>query len=276
MAAMSPEEKAHLQKVESALVSSEAKLRLAQEEMERHVQERTAELITSNQILQMEIAERKRAEKEILEVTHEEQRRIGSQLHDGLCQELTGILMFAKGLTQKMEKDHSLDVAELKKISDLLHGAVSQARNTARGLYPGELEGTSLMHSLQELASNTEKVFGVSCRFDCPEPVMIGDNNTATHLYKIVQEGIANAVNHGKAKSILVSLTQNGLLPASGGTVTLIVKDDGAGFVLNNQESNGIGLKIMKYRADVIGASFRIMPNSPHGVLLECHLKGHA
>lgn len=263
MAAMTPEEKNHLQDVEGALSSSQAKLRLAHEEMERRVQERTAELITSNEILQMEIAERKKAEKEVLEVTHEEQRRIGSQLHDGLCQELTGILMFTKGLTQKMEKDHKLDVAELQKISELLHGAVSQARNTARGLYPGELEGSSLMHSLQELAANTQKDFGVSCLFDCPEPVMIDDNNTATHLYKIVQEGIANAVKHGKAQSIVVSLTQNGHSPSPDGGIALIVKDDGSGMIPGSQDSKGIGLKIMKYRADVIGASFKVVPNSP-------------
>ncbi len=247
----------------------EEQLRLAHVEVEKQVQERTRELVQTNQALQAEIVERKKAEREVLEITQEEQRRFGSQLHDGLCQELTAILVFAKGLTQKMEKDNRLDVAELNKISELLHGAVDQARDTARGLYPGELEGSSLMHTLEELTSSTQKLSGVSCRFHCPEPILINDNNIATHLYKIAQEGVSNAVKHAKAQSVEVSLTQNE------DHITLTVKDDGVGFTPDSQGLIGIGLKIMKYRAHLMGASFQAEPNSPHGVILRCSLKSH-
>lgn len=240
--------------------------RLAFEEVSRLVQERTSELQQSNQALQVEILERKKAEREILEITQEEQKRFGSQLHDGLCQELTAILLFAKGLTQKMEKENRLDIAELKKISDLLHGAVDQARDTARGLYPGELEGSSLMHTLEELAASIQQL-GVSCRFDCPEPILFSDNNVATHLYKIAQEAVSNAVQHGKPQSILVELTKQDDL------ITLCVKDDGIGFTPDSKTSKGIGLKIMKYRANIIGASFEIGPNSPHGTIVKCGWK---
>lgn len=245
----------------------EERLRLTHEEVERKVQERTLELVQCNRVLQTEIQERKKAEKEILEVTQEEQRRFGSQLHDGLCQELTAILVFAKGLTQKMERENRLDIAELKKISDLLHGAVDQARNTARGLYPGELEGNSLMHTLEELTSGTQELSDISCRFHCPEPILINDNNIATHFYKIAQEAVSNAVMHGKPRSIEVGLVQRG------GTITLTVKDDGIGFIPDPLNSNGIGLKIMKYRAHLMGASFQIAPNPPHGTVLQCGLK---
>lgn len=257
---MTPEEKGEQKK-------TEARFQLIYDELERQVRERTAELVRSNQALQAEIAERKRIEKEILETTQEEQRRFGSQLHDGLCQELTGILMFAKGLTQKMEKENRLDVAELKKITNLLRDAIREARNAARGLYPGEMEGTSLMHSLQELTSNTQSASGVSCRFCCPEPIVIDDNDVATHLYRIAQEGINNAVLHGKAQSIEVSFIRND------GHIDLTLKDDGAGFVYDPQSSKGIGLKIMKYRARMMGGTFQIEPNSPQGVILKCSLK---
>jgi len=245
----------------------EERLRHVHEELETRIQERTRELVQSNQALQAEIAERKKVEKEVLEITQEEQKRFGSQLHDGLCQELTAIMVFAKGLTQKMEKDNRLDIAELKKISDLLHGAVDQARDTARGLYPGELEGSSLMHTLEELTSSTQKFSGVSCRFYCPKPVLIKDSNIATHIYKIAQEGVSNAVKHGKAKEIEVSFIQQA------GMITLEVKDNGVGFVPDPKNSKGIGLKIMKYRAHLIGASFHVETNPPHGVILRCSLK---
>ena len=256
---MTPEEKEEQKKTED-------RFQIACDELERQVQERTAELVRSNLALQTEIAERKRIEKEILEITQEEQRRFGSQLHDGLCQELTGILMFAKSLTQKMEKENRLDVAELKKITDLLREAISEARNTARGLYPGDMEGTSLMHSLQELTSNTQSSSGVSCRFHCPEPIVIDDNDVATHLYRIAQEGISNAVLHGKAQLIELSFTRNE------GSINLTLKDDGAGFTYDPRSSKGIGLKIMKYRAHMMGGTFRIEPNSPRGVILRCGL----
>jgi signal transduction histidine kinase len=166
-----------------------------------------------------------------------------------------------------MEKENRLDIAELKKISDLLHGAVDQARNTARGLYPGELEGNSLMHTLEELTSSTQNLSGVSCRLHCPEPILINDNNIATHLYKIAQEGVSNAVSHGKARSIEVGLMERD------GLITLTVKDDGVGFIPDPQDSKGIGLKIMRYRAHLMGASFQVEQNSPHGVILKCSLK---
>jgi signal transduction histidine kinase len=236
-------------------------------ELERRVQERTAELARSNQALQVEIVERKRVEKEILETIQEEQRRFGSQLHDGLCQELTGILMFVKGLAQKMEKENRLDIAELKKIADLLRETIGQARNTARGLYPGEMEGASLMHSLQELISNTQNISGVSCRFLCPDPIFIDDNDVATHLYRIAQEGINNAILHGKPQSIEMSFVRND------GCIELILKDDGIGFIYDPQNSKGIGLKIMKYRAHMMGGAFQIESGLPQGVILKCSLK---
>jgi signal transduction histidine kinase len=236
-------------------------------ELERRVQERTAELLRSNQALQAEIVEHKRIEKEILETIQEEQRRLGSQLHDGLCQELTGIFMFVKGLAQKMEKENHLDIAELNKIADLLRQTIGQARNTARGLYPGEMGGASLIHSLQELTSNTQSISGVSCRFVCPEPIFIDDNDVATHLYRIAQEGISNAILHGKPKSIEMSFVRND------GHINLILKDDGTGFIYDPQSSKGIGLKIMKYRAHMMGGTFQIESGSPQGVILKCSLK---
>lgn len=255
---MTPEEKQA--KVEREL----HQMTLAYEKMGKQVNEKTNDLIQSNKLLQKEIVERRRIETEILEISMAEQKRFGSQLHDGLCQELAAILVFAKALTQKMEKDKTLELAELKKISDMLLEAVDQARDTARGLYPGELEGTSLMHSLEELASKTTET---SCVFYCPEPISINDNNIATHLYRIAQEGINNAVKHGKAKNIELGFIQNQE------NIILSIKDDGLGMIQNSKNIKGIGLKIMKYRAHLINAFFHVKTNIPHGVILECIFK---
>lgn len=262
---MALEERVRL--AEEALSLSEAKLKLAHQELEHHVEDKALELIKNNKALQAEIMERKGVEKEALEIAQKEQRRFGSQLHDGLCQELTSILLFAKGLTQKMEKENRLEIAELKKISDMLLEAADQARDTARGLYPGELEGASLMHSLEELASRTQRLSGVSCRFRCPEAILINDNDVATHLYRIAQEGVSNAITHGNAQLIEMSFTQQ-----SGG-IALIIKDDGVGFAQSAPDSKGIGLHIMKYRAHMMDASFQVESNTPHGVILKCVLK---
>jgi len=245
----------------------EEQLRLAYEEMERRVQERTIELIRSNQTLQTEITERKRVEKEILEISQKEQRRFGSQLHDEVCQELMGIMLLAKVLTQKMEREGAPEAIELKGISELIDKSVTHAREMARGLYPVELEGTSLMRSLRALALRTQDLFMISCEFHCPKPIVIDDNNIATHLYRIAQEGVNNAIRHGKASQIQIGLLEDQ------GEVSLSVKDNGVGIIQSIQKPRGIGLNIMKYRARMIEGSLTLEANQPQGVILKCVLK---
>ncbi|MBF0492612.1 MAG: sensor histidine kinase [Deltaproteobacteria bacterium] len=224
------------------------------------------ELVRYRQLLEAEVLQRKMLEREVLNIIHEERRRFGSQLHDGLCQELTAALMFAKHLLRKMETDKNLELADLKRISDMLLDAVDEARNTARGLYPGELEGTSLMHALEELLAQT---VGVSCFFHCPKPILIQDDTTATHLYRIAQEAISNALTHGRAQNIEIEFTQ------SAKHITLAIKDDGMGINKDLKNSNGIGLKTMRYRADILNGSLQIKSNTPQGTIVECSLKSH-
>lgn len=229
-----------------------------------------SELSRVNELFLQETELRRKAEQEIVEIAQKAQKWFGSQLHDGLCQSLAGILMFAEMLTQKMENERTVEVAELRRISGMLHEAVNQARETARGLYLEDLAAGSLHQSLQELASRTAGLLGIGCLFHCPEPVRIHDTNTATHLYRIAQEGVMNAVHHGKARSIEISLLE------VGEALILSVKDDGIGFAPDSHacpDFHGIGLKIIAYRSRIIGASFQIEPNQPHGAILTCLLK---
>ncbi len=144
--------------------------------------------------------------------------------------------------------------------------AVRQARDTAQELYPGELDGTSLIHTLEELVSNTQTTSGILCHFHCPKPILIKDSMVATYLYKIAREGIGNAVKHGKPQSIEAGLVQND------GHIVLTIKDDGVGFNGTTQKSKGIGLKLAQYQSQVMNASFQMESNVPHGVILTCKL----
>lgn len=214
--------------------------------------------------LLQEISDRKKVEKEVLEISEKEQKRLGTHLHDELCQSLTGIMIMAKVLTQKMEKRQLPEGEELRKIGELLNQSITQAREMARGFYPVELQADSLMIALKDLAKRISVLYDVSCRFLCPQPVLIEDNNVSTHLYRIVQEAVHNSIKHGHAKTVEIWLQQEK------DTLTLTVEDDGEGLEAQDLQGPGIGVHIMKYRARMIHATLDLRPNEPKGTVLVC------
>jgi len=199
-----------------------------------------------------DITERKQLEKEIIEISNREQQRIGQDLHDGLCQELAGIELMCRVLEQKLAAKSKAESKQAGEIALHIRDAISHTRKLARGLSPVEFEANGLMSALQELTAHVQKLFRVECRFECPETVLIRNNVFATHLYRIVQEAINNAVKHGKAKSISISLK-----PA-GDRFALAVTDDGVGFSNETKKNGGMGLHIMKYRAGVVNAALEV------------------
>lgn len=212
-----------------------------------------------------DITERKRLEKEIIEISNREQQRIGQDLHDGLCQELAGIELLCQVLEQKLaakSKDESKQVGE---IAQHIREAISHTRKLARGLSPVELEANGFVSALDELATHVQKLFRVECRLECPKPVVIRNNVFATHLYRIAQEAINNAVKHGKAKRITISLK-----PA-GDRIALAVTDDGLGFSNETKKNGGMGLHIMKYRASVLDAALEVRSGADGaGAMVTC------
>ena len=204
-----------------------------------------------------DITERKRLEKEILEISEREQRRIGQDLHDGLCQHLAGIEMLAQVLAQKLNTQDA--TARATQIAKAVREAIGQTRLLARGLSPVTLESEGLMSALAELALNTEKIFGVHCVFDCGEIVKFNDHAASTHLFRIAQEAVSNAIKHGRAKKIVVTLRD---LPEH---LQLSVRDNGAGFPKKFSGGNGMGLRIMQTRIGMVGGSLTIEKNSDGG-----------
>ena len=199
-----------------------------------------------------DITERKRLEKEIIEISNREQQRIGQDLHDGLCQELAGIELMCQVLEQKLAAKSKSESKQAGEIAQHIREAIGHTRGLARGLSPVEFEVNGFMSALQQLAASMQKLFHVECRLEYAEAILIKNNVFATHLYRIVQEAINNAVKHGKARRIHISLK-----PA-GEQFTLAVRDDGIGFSNATKKSGGMGLHIMKYRAGVLDATLEV------------------
>ena len=214
-----------------------------------------------------DITERKRLEKEILDISDVEQRRIGQGLHDGLCQHLAGIELMSEVLAKNLAKKSKADGAQAARIAEHVRDAISQTKMLARGLSPVSLEANGLMSALQELSAAVTKLFNIECRFQCDNKVLVRNNSAATHLYRIAQEAINNAIRHGKARTIVITLRKKG------NETCLSVSDDGIGFPKKTTNDAGMGLQIMKYRAGMIGATLDIRAANEKGMIISCTLK---
>lgn len=212
----------------------------------------------------MDITERKHLEKTILDISAREQRRIGQDLHDGLGQHLTGIAFMAKVQAQKLAEKQMPESADAVKIVRLVNDAISRARELAKGLAPVVFDSHGLMSALQVHVAEVQDLFGMSCCFQCDPPVLIPDGTVATHLFHIAQEAITNAVKHAQARNILVRLS------ASEERGLLVIKDDGKGLVEPRSDHAGMGLQIMKYRADMIAGALEIRGDKSQGTAVSC------
>ena len=215
----------------------------------------------------MEVTERKRLEQEILQISELEQRRIGQDLHDGICQVLVGIELKSQSLAETLEKKARPQAAQAEEIARHVREVIAQTRSLARGLSPFILESEGLISALGELAVSTEKLFAVKCNFQHDAAVSISDQAVATHLYRIAQEAVANAVKHGKAASVQISLTD------TGDKTLLAVSDDGIGFRSPLPSAAGMGLRTMQYRAGIIGAALLVQAQAKGGTRIVCFLQ---
>jgi signal transduction histidine kinase len=232
-------------------------LRRFQGELEGKVRQRTLALT-------QEMAERARLEKELVEVSEREQRRIGHDLHDSLCQHLTGTALAGQVLGEKLAAKGLPEAADAQKVVELVEDGITLARNLARGIYPVEVEAEGLMAALGELAATISKVSRIVCIFECEPPVLIQDAAVGTQLYRIAQEAISNAIRHGKAKRLGINLADRG------GVITLTIEDDGTGLPENWQKAQGLGTRIMVHRAGMIGGEIALEPNPTGGTLVRC------
>ncbi|HEY3862220.1 MAG TPA: PAS domain S-box protein [Verrucomicrobiae bacterium] len=211
-----------------------------------------------------DITERKRLEREILEISNREQRRIGHDLHDGVCQQLAGIAFLTSTLAEELAEEGVPQSPQAEKISDMINVAIDQTRGVARGLFPVRLEEKGLVAALEELAANAREVFKIQCRFVVEEPPVAVENEIALHLYYIVLEALANAAKHSGGSNVDIALQP------SGDRWLLSIQDDGIGFSLPARNQDGMGLRILHYRARVIGAALNLHSQPGSGTTVTC------
>jgi len=249
---------------------AEEALRRAHDELETRVQQRTAELKQTNTKLQAAIDERHRLEHELLDITERERRRIGLDLHDDLGQRLSGVALMLKGLERKLSKQRAAEAKDAAKdaakIHSLVQQAMSHASDLAHDLATIDVKQNNLPAALNDLAAHVKELFEISCRFKAEGSIPQMEASTITQLYKIAQEAVTNAIKHGKATKVAISLSNGS------DKVILKIKNDGLPFPDLESRSTGMGLKIMNYRASIVGASLEIKGTGSSGTLVTCSL----
>jgi len=210
-------------------------------------------------------AEREELQEELLRISEQMQQRLGQELHDDLGQQLTGMTLIAGVMEKKLRESGSPHAAEIRELLEMLSGATSATRALAHGLYPVELDPGGLPLALENLAARTSLLPEVKCRFIGRAEISL-DPSHAIHLYRIAQEAVSNAVKHGRAGRITIDLSNEN------GSVMLAIESDGISFKPPRSNNDGLGLKIMKYRAQLIGAAIDISRRGKSGCRVVCRL----
>lgn len=207
-----------------------------------------------------------RLEREIVNISEGEQRRIGQDLHDGICQYLAALTCAAASLRDDLGKRQlPEETAAAAELASLLQDAVVQTRDLSRGLVPAHVGQVGLVLALESLAQSVSRLQGIVCTFSVQGPAPDCDEHVAMHLYRIAQEAINNATKHGKARNIAVSLESTANL------LSLRVSDDGEG--ISEPCPAGTGLAIMRYRARLNGGELRIERPAAGGTIISCTAK---
>ena len=221
-------------------------------------------------VVRRDFAQRQQLEEALVQASERESERNGQDLHDGLCQQLTGIGFMSRVLHQRLAAKALPDAADAGRIEKFIGDAVNHTRALARGLHPIQLQANGLTLALEELASNVPTLFGVACEFQCRRPVSTPQGAEAVHLYRIAQEAVHNAVRHAKPTQITIALVERD------GNVSLEISDNGTGLRKIPSKISGMGLETMRCRARAIGAALELLPISPQGTMVRCTFKTSA
>ena len=231
-------------------------LRTLLRDLDQRVRDRT-------RALRREIAERQRLDEEIAEVAQRERLLLGQELHDGLCQHLTGTALTAQTLRQRLAARSAAEVSQADQIVRYIEEGIDMSRNLARGLFSPELEADGLMVALHGLAENMTERSGIPCTFDSNGVISVTDANVATQLHRIAQEATTNAIKHSRARLIEIRLEETET------ELELAVSDDGIGLP-RERNGDGLGLRLMQHGAALIGAEFKVEGKAGKGTTVLC------
>ncbi len=213
-----------------------------------------------------DVTERKRLEREIIEIANREQQRIGSDLHDGLGQDLTGVALLLRGVAAQLRKEGSAACNDVEDVIALVNSAIDSTRALAKGLSPVGGERGGLTAALETLAARTTERYGVKVELhaNVREPLRLSETS-ATHVYRIVQEALTNVIRHSCASEVAISLE------TTSGELHFRVEDNGRGFERPVADgADGLGLKIMRYRAQMLGGDLTLESGLNGGALVRC------
>jgi len=212
-----------------------------------------------------DMAKRKRLELQVIEIAERERQRIGRDLHDGICQDITAACLAASALEDELVHASRPEAAAAARISEWLRDVLQQSKLVARGLVPVGIENGGLAGALEELALHAGTLPNIKCSFSKAGPVSVADGAVAAHLYRIAQEALSNAIRHAFAKEILITLL------GSSQAITLTVQDDGIGFKPSASGKHGMGVHTMRYRARAILGEFHIQKGQ-RGTIVTCSI----
>lgn len=252
--------------VRRARQRSEAELLRAHEELELRVERRTADLRAAKLKLENVLEERRRLENELLEIAENERRRIGFDLHDDLGQKLTGLSLMLKGLEQRLAGERHASAGDARKIQLLVDEIIHHMHNLAHQFGSLDVRGDDLPTVLRGLAGNVKRMFEIPCGFSVKGALPELPAHTLVQLYKIAQEAVSNAIKHGKATQVTIDLSGHAE------QLTMSIRNDGQPFVAPADAKGRMGLRIMNYRANTIGATLEIKPLNKNGTVVSCAL----
>ena len=233
-----------------------AGLRSSYDNLEELVQKRTNQLIQTNLELHTALADRRRLQMEMNQISEARQKMIGQELHDGLGQQITGIAFLASSLSETLGAKFAPEVPVINQVKSLLGEAMSVIRSLSRGLYPVALENGGLSLALNHLAEYAQMSSGIKCVVRFTAGVNVIDKAIALNLYRIAQEAVCNALRHSKAQQIEIKLSE------TEEQYMLSIEDNGIGFSGESMAMNEtLGLRSMQCRADLIGAEIEVREN---------------
>lgn len=238
----------------------------AKQQLEKRVQERTADLTAANAELQRQIRERRRLENELLDITEKERKRIGIDLHDDLGQHLNGIALLLEALQLKLKQKSMPETAEVERIKSLLIKTMNRAHQVAHDLASVEAHNDDLPAALKRLATHAETMFNLDCELQANGSIPPLPQTTVKQLYKIAQEAVTNAIKHGRAQKVEIDLAKKE------GDLIMTIRNDGEPFPETLGLKNRMGLRIMNYRAHVIGATVSVRGQGESGAIVTCSL----